>query len=79
MLFRVRRSEGEAATGRTFAFFMDKQEIKNRLEQSGLINRFKGDQKLWQMAFDAYNSATGSKLKPTCGVCFTKVKEWLNR
>lgn len=58
---------------------MDKQEIRNRLEQSGLINRFKGDQKLWQLAFDWYNKETESKLKPNCGVCFKKVKEWLNK
>ena len=57
---------------------MDKQEIKNRLEQSGLINRYRNE-KLWQLAFDAYNKEQGTKLKPNCGVCFTKVKEWLNR
>lgn len=58
---------------------LDKQEIRNRLEISGLIHRFKGSEKLWQLAFEEYNKATGSKLKPTCGVCFNKVKEWLNR
>jgi hypothetical protein len=55
---------------------LDKEEIKNRLIQSGLINRF-SNEKLWQMAFDEYNKATGSKLKPNCGTCFVKVKEWL--
>lgn len=58
---------------------LDKGEIKNRLIEAGLINRFKGDQFLWQEAFRMYNEATGSKLRPTCGVCFAKVKEWLDR
>jgi len=58
---------------------MDKQEILKRLNESGLINRFKGSEKLWQLAFDAYNSSNGTRLKANCGVCFTKVKEWLNR
>jgi hypothetical protein len=58
---------------------MDKKEILNRLTESGLINRYKGSEKLWQLAFDAYNVSNGTKLKANCGVCFSKVKEWLNR
>jgi len=57
---------------------MDKQEIRNRLELSGLIHRYKSE-KLWVLAFEAYNKETGNKLKPNCGKCFTKVKEWLYR
>jgi len=56
---------------------LDKEEIKIRLHQSGLINRFKTDEVLWHKAFNLYNSVTGNKLKPNCGSCFKVVKEWL--
>jgi len=57
---------------------MDKAEIKKRLIESGLIHRFRNE-KLWQLAFEEYNKASKSNLKPTCGRCFGKVKEWIER
>jgi hypothetical protein len=55
---------------------MTKEEVKNRLIESGLINRFK-NHPLWVQAFNLYNSHKDANLKPTCGTCFKKVKEWL--
>jgi len=55
---------------------MTKEEVKNNLISSGLINRFKVSY-WWSQAFNLYNSHKGSNLKPTCGTCFKKVKEWL--
>jgi hypothetical protein len=57
---------------------MTKEEVKKRLIESGLINRFK-QAPLWNMAFNLYNSTKGESLKPTCGTCFKKVKEWILR
>jgi hypothetical protein len=57
---------------------MSKEEIKQGLVAAGLWHRFKNVY-WWQRAFDEYNLASGSKLRPTCGVCFKKVREWLER
>lgn len=55
---------------------MSKEVIKNKLIETGLINRFK-NHVLWVQAFNLYNAEKGANLKPTCGTCFKKVKEWL--
>lgn len=56
---------------------MEKSEIKKRLQESGLIERFRGNEKLWQLAFKAYNEENRTNLKPNCGRCFQKVKEFI--
>jgi hypothetical protein len=57
---------------------VDKQEKMVGLKSSGYWNRFTNVY-WWQKAFDEYNLASGSKLRPTCGMCFKKVKEWLEK
>jgi len=56
---------------------VDNAEIKKRLIEGGLIERFRGSEKLWQLAFKEYNFANGTNLKPNCGRCFQKVKEFI--
>ena len=57
---------------------MTKEEIKTKLLTTGLINRFKLDP-TWVEAFLMYNEEKKAKLKPSCGSCFKKVKEWIMR
>jgi len=57
---------------------VEKSEIKQGVENAGLWNRYRNEH-WWRVAFEAYNKASGSNLKPTCGRCFGKVKEWLER
>jgi hypothetical protein len=58
---------------------MSKEEILQGLKAAGLWQRADKDAYWWRTAFDEYNFATGSKLRPTCPGCFKKVKEWLER
>jgi len=58
---------------------MSKEELMTGIKSSGYWNRYTKDSYWWQKAFDEYNLASGSKLRPTCGGCFKKVKEWLER
>jgi len=55
---------------------MTKEEVKQKLIDTGLINRFRNDH-TWIQAFNLYNSTKGANLKPSCGTCFKKVKEWI--
>lgn len=55
---------------------LSKEEIKTALVNTGSINRFRSDN-LWGQAFQMYNSERKENLKPTCGTCFKKVKEWI--
>jgi hypothetical protein len=57
---------------------MSKEELKKGLQAAGLWNRYRNEY-WWQKAFDEYNFASGSKLRPTCGMCFKKVKEWIEK
>lgn len=59
-----------------FVFFMTKEEVKNNLIPHR--NRF-DDNKQWRDAFKIYNDFHGTTLKPNCGRCFEKVREWLER
>jgi len=58
-------------------YYMDNAEIKKRLQEGALIERFRGNEKLWQLAFKSYNEANSTNLKPNCGRCFQKVKEYI--
>lgn len=56
---------------------MTKQEMIAELKKA---NQFETSRKtpLWQQAFDMYNAANPNhKRYPSCGACFTKVKNWL--
>jgi hypothetical protein len=53
---------------------MTRTEVKNNL--GAQIYRYDNTQE-WRDAFLLYNAVHGTKLKPNCGKCFEKVKEWL--
>lgn len=55
---------------------LTKEEIKKALVDSGKIHRFTSDN-LWLQAFKSYNTENKSSLKPSCGTCFQRVKEWI--
>lgn len=55
---------------------MDKAALLADLVNSRQIDKFSRTP-FWEKAFDAYNSAKGEKLRPSCGSCFRKVKAWL--
>lgn len=55
---------------------MTKAEILIELKKAG---QFDSSRKtpLWEIAFTLYNTANNSKLRPSCGGCFNKVRNWL--
>lgn len=55
---------------------MTKPEIAAALKSAG---QFDSSRKtpLWETAFNLYNTETGSRLRPSCGGCFNKVRRWL--
>ena len=55
---------------------LTKEQIKEALVSTGRIHRFTSDN-LWLQAFKIYNLEKKSSLKPSCGSCFQRVKEWL--
>lgn len=58
---------------------MEKSEILTGLKNSPDWHRPNKDSYWWKVAFDAYHKATGTRLSIGCGVCYKKVKEWLEK
>jgi len=58
---------------------MSKEELKQGLINSGVWGKVDKNSFWWKKAFDEFNYATNSKLRPTCPMCFKKVKEWIEK
>jgi hypothetical protein len=57
---------------------MTRIEIKNALKSQGKFDSNSKDP-LWMDAFNLYYQETRQKLSLSCGSCWTKIREWLNR
>jgi len=58
---------------------MSKEEILQGLKAARLWDKAEPNSYWWQKAFEEYNIATGSKLRPSsCATCsYKKVKKWI--
>jgi len=58
---------------------VDKAEILKALKNSSAWERPNKDNYWWKIAFDEYQKNNSHKVSLTCGRCYPKVKQWLEK
>jgi hypothetical protein len=56
---------------------MTRIELREALKAKGILEVSGNKDPLWRMAFDLYYKETHQKLSPSCGSCYTRLRNWL--
>lgn len=57
---------------------MSRTELRDALKAKGIFDKTGNKDALWAEAFKLYYTETRRKLSPSCGSCYSTLRNWLN-